>query len=43
MSTAGKKNKLTIDNLIIMSAIIEKQRKNHKNINILYAHAEKIF
>ena len=27
MQTAGKKNRSTIDNLIIMNAIIEKQRK----------------
>ena len=31
MSTAGKKNRPTIDNLIIMNAMIEKQRQNHKN------------
>ena len=31
MQTAGKKNRSTIDNLIIMNAIIEKQRLEHKN------------
>ena len=30
-----------MENLIIMKAIIEKQRQNHKNTYILYADAEK--
>ena len=34
MQTAGKKNRSTIDNLIIMNAIIEKQRLEHKNTYI---------
>ena len=43
MQTAGKKNRSTIDNLIIMNAIIEKQRLEHKNTYILFADAEKCF
>ena len=43
MQTAGKKNRSTIDNLIIMNAIIEKQRLEHKTTYILFADAEKCF
>ena len=43
MQTAGKKNRSIIDNLIIMNAIIEKQRQDNKNTYILYADAEKCF
>ena len=43
MQTAGKKHRSTIDNLIIMNAIIEKQRQDNKNTYILYADAEKCF
>ena len=43
MQTAGKKNRSAIDNIIIMNAIIEKQRQDHKNNYILYADAEKCF
>ena len=31
MQTAGKKNRSTMDNIIITNAIIEKQRQSHKN------------
>ena len=31
MQTGEKKNSLTIDNLILMNAIREKQRQDHKN------------
>ena len=31
MQTVGKKNRPTMDNIIIMNAIIEKQRQDHKN------------
>ena len=31
MQTARKKNRSTMDNLIIMSIVIEKQRRDHKN------------
>ena len=41
MQTGGKKNRSTIDNLIIMNTIIEKQRQDIKNTYILYADAEK--
>ena len=43
MQTAGKKNESTIDNLIIINAIIEKQRQDNKNTYILYGDAEKCF
>ena len=43
MQTAGKKNRSTIDNIIIMNVIIEKQRQDNKNTYILYADAEKCF
>ena len=39
MQTAGKKNRSTIDNLIIIKAIIEKQRQDHKKTYILFADA----
>ena len=35
MQTAGKKNKSTIDNVIIMNAMIEKQRQDNKNLHIV--------
>ena len=38
IQTTGKKNRSTIDNLIIM---IEKQRKDYKNTYKLYANAER--
>ena len=41
MQTAGKKNRSTIDNLIILNAIKEKQ--DNKNTYIFYADAEKYF
>ena len=31
MQTVGKKNRPTMDNIIIMNAIIEKQRQDHEN------------
>ena len=43
MQTAGKKNRSTVDNLIIINAITEKQRQDNKNTYILYADAEKCF
>ena len=42
MQTAGKKNRSTMDNIII-NAIIEKQRESHKNTYLLFADAEKCF
>ena len=41
MQTAGTKNRSTIDNLIIMNTIIERQRQDNKNTYILYADVEK--
>ena len=35
MQTAGKKNRSTMDNLIIMSTVTEKQRRDHKNFYIV--------
>ena len=43
MQTIAKKNRSTMDNLIIMSTIKGKQRQDHKNTYILYADAEKMF
>ena len=43
MQTAGKKNRSTIDNIIITNAIIEKQRQSHKNTYLFFADAEKCF
>ena len=43
MQTAGKKKRSAIDNLIIMNAIIEKQRQDHKNIYMLFADSEICF
>ena len=37
MQTAGRKNKSTMDNLIIMNPITEKQRQDYKNTYILFA------
>ena len=42
MQTEGKKNKSTIDNLIIMNAINKKQKQDHKNTYILHADAKKM-
>ena len=43
MQTAGKKNRSAVDNLIIMNAIIEKQRQDHDNTYIFYADVKKCF
>ena len=43
MQTEGKKNRSTMDNIIIINAIIEKQRQSHKNTYLLFADAEKYF
>ena len=43
MQTAVNKSRSTMDNIIVMNAIIEKQRQDHKNIYIFYADAEKCF
>ena len=43
MQSAGKKNRSTLDNLIIMNAIIKKQRQDNKNTQIFYGDAEKFF
>ena len=42
MQTAGRKNRATIDILIIMNAINEKQRQDHKHTYIFYADAKKM-
>ena len=43
MQTAGKKNRSTMDNIIIINTIIEKQRKSHENTYRVFADAEKCF
>ena len=43
MQTVGKKSRSTIYNLIVINAIIKKQRQDNKNTYILYADAEKCF
>ena len=43
MQTAGKKKRPTIDNLIIINAIIEKQRQDHKNTYKLFGDASRYF
>ena len=43
MQTVGKKNRSTVYNLIVINAIIKKQRQDNKNTYILYADAEKCF
>ena len=43
MQTAGKKNRSAVDNLIIINAIIEKQRQDHDNTYIFYADVKKCF
>ena len=43
MQTEGKKNRSTMDNIIIINAIIEKQRQSHKNTYLFFADAEKCF
>ena len=40
MQTAGKKNRSTINNIIITNAIIEKKRQSHKNTYLFFADAE---
>ena len=39
--TAGKNNRSTMDNIILVNAITEKQRKSHKNTYLFLADAEK--
>ena len=41
--TAGKKSRSAMDNIIIINAIIEKQRQSHKNTYLFFADAEKCF
>ena len=43
MQTEGKKNRSTMDNIIIINAIIEKQRQSYKNTYLFFAEAEKCF
>ena len=39
--TAGKKNRSTMDSIIIINAIIEKQRQSQKDTYLFFADAEK--
>ena len=41
MQTAGKKERSTVDNLIILNSIIENQRQNKKNTYLLFADFKK--
>ena len=43
MQTAGKKNRSTMDNIIIINAIIEKQRQSYKNTYLFFADTKKCF
>ena len=43
MQTAGKKNRSTMGNIIIINAVTEKQRQSHKNTYLFFADAEKCF
>ena len=43
MQTARKKNRSTMDNIIIINAIIEKQTQSHKNTYLVFADVEKCF
>ena len=43
MQTAGKKNKSTMDNIIVIDAIIEKQKQSHKNTYNFFSDAGKCF
>ena len=43
MQTAGTKNRSTMDNIILINAIIKNQRQGHKNTHLLFADAEKCF
>ena len=39
MHIAGKKKRLKMDNIIIVNAIIEKQRQSHKNTYLMQKNA----
>ena len=41
--TAGRKQKLTVDNLIILNSIIESQRQNKNKTYLFFAGAQKYF
>ena len=41
--TAGRKQKLTVDNLIILNSIIESQRQNKNKTYLFFAGAKKYF
>ena len=43
MKTREKKKGSTMDKIIIINAIIEKQRQGHKNTYLFFADAEKCF
>ena len=40
MRTARKKNRSTMDNILIINAIIEKQTQSHKNTYLVFADVE---
>ena len=42
MQTEGRKQRLTVDNLIIQNSIIENQRQNKNKIHLFFADAKNI-
>ena len=43
MQTAGRKQRSTVNNLIILNSIIENQRQNKNKIYLFFADAKKCF
>ena len=43
MQTAGRKQRSTVDNLIILNLIIEIQRKNKNKTHLFFANAKEYF
>ena len=43
MQTAEKKNRSMMDNIIVINAIIDKQRQGHKNTNTYILLIQKMF
>ena len=43
MQTAGRKQRSTVDNLIILNSIIENQRQNKNKTYLFFADAKKMF
>ena len=43
MQTSGRKQRSTVDNLMILNSIIENQRQNENKTNLFFADAKKCF